>query len=211
MPRGVTADHDGKIAFSRIKPAAKIAISGSAQGTCSRDTVEKAREIGREIVRQGAILVSGATTGIPNETARGCKEEGGFSIGLSPAVSEKEHTKVYHLPTKYYDVLIYTGFDYAGRNFLMTRTADAVIIVCGRIGTLNEFTITFEDKKPVGVLLESGRIADEIQHILEVAKRGEGVIVYDREPKTLVEKVLELVQKDKRAPVGKARGGKATF
>lgn len=211
MPRGVVSDHDGKIALSRIKPAPKLAISGSAQGTCSRDSVAKAREVGREIVRQGAILVSGATTGIPNEAARGCKEEGGFSIGLSPAVSEKEHTKVYHLPTKYYDVLIYTGFDYAGRNFLMTRTADAVVIVCGRIGTLNEFTIAIEDKKPVGVLLESGRIADEIEHILEVAKRSDGMVVYDRDPKQLVKKVLELTRRGKRQPVSRARGGKATF
>lgn len=211
MARGVVADHDGRVALKGIKPAPKIAISGSAQGTCSKDTVAKAREVGREIVRQGAILVSGATTGIPNEAARGSKEEGGFSIGLSPAVSEKEHTRVYHLPTRFYDVLIYTGFDYAGRNFLMTRTADAVIIICGRIGTLNEFTIAFEDKKPVGVLLESGRIADEIEHILEVAQRVEGVVVYDREPRSLVRKILELIRKEKRQPVGKARGGKATF
>lgn len=200
-------------AFStaQVKKALKIAVSGSAQGTCSRDTISKAREVGREIVRQGALLVSGATTGIPNESARGCREAGGFSIGLSPAVSEKEHTKVYHLPTSFYDIMIYTGADYTGRNALMTRASDGVLIICGRIGTLNEFTTAFEDKKPVGILLESGRMADEIKHIVEIAKRGDENIVYANEPKDLVAKVIALIKKDKRVPLTKARGGKVTF
>ena len=56
----------------------------------------------------------------------------------------------------YHDLIIYTGFDYSGRNLLLVRSADAVIEVCGRIGTLNEFTIAFEDQKPVGVLEHCG-------------------------------------------------------
>ena len=74
--------------------------------------------------------------------------------------------KRYQLPVNYLDLIVYTGFGYSGRNLILTRSADAVIIICGRIGTLNEFTVAFEDRKPIGVLEESGGMADEIEDII---------------------------------------------
>lgn len=185
-----------KISSSYLKY--KICVSGSAETECCEpEALEKAKELGREIVRHNGVLVTGATTGIPYWAAIGAKEEGGISIGLSPAASEIVHVKTYRLPVDYFDIIIYTGFEYAGRNLFLTRSSDAVIIVCGRIGTLNEFTIAFEDKKPIGVLTGSGGMAEMIQEIVANAHRGPGKIVYDRDPKRLVEKVLELVEKEK--------------
>ena len=131
----------------------KICVSGAADTThCGDNALESAKELGREIIRQGGILVTGATTGFPLWAAIGAKEAGGLSIGMSPASSEKEHVEVYGLPLDYLDVIIYTGFGYSGRNLLLTRASDGVIVGCGRIGTVNEFTIAFEDHKPLGVL-----------------------------------------------------------
>lgn len=172
----------------------KICVSGAAEtGHCAKDALEKAKEVGKEIVRQGGVLVTGATTGTPYWAAIGAKEEGGISIGLSPASSEKEHTEQYKLPTDYFDIIIYTGFDYSGRNLLLTRAADAVILVCGRMGTLNEFTIAFEDHKPVGVLVGSGGMTDLIKQIVQTAHREEVPIVYDENPKHLVEKLIQVI------------------
>lgn len=176
----------------------KICVSGAAEtGHCAPDALEKAKELGREVVRQGAVLVTGATTGFPFWSAIGAKEEGGISIGLSPASSKKEHVKVYKLPVDYLDIIIYTGFGYSGRNLLLTRSSDAVIIGCGRMGTLNEFTIAFEDEKTTGILTRTGGTADEIKEIVKKAHRGPGKIVYEPDPKTLVEKVLEKIRKEK--------------
>ena len=86
------------------------------------------------------VTVTGATTGAPFWAAKGAKEAGGIVIGISPASTKREHVKTYGLPVEYHDLIIYTGFGYAGRNLLFTRSADAVITVAGRIGTLNEFT-----------------------------------------------------------------------
>ena len=176
----------------------KIAVSGAAETTrCKDGAMKKAIELGREIVRHKAILITGATTGFPLWAARGAKEEGGISIGLSPAATEKAHVKVYHLPTNYFDLIIYTGFDYSGRNLLLTRSADAVIIGCGRMGTINEFTIAFEDNKPIGIL-EGGWETDElVKEIVEKAHRGPGKIVYDSDPKRLLKKLLKLIKKEK--------------
>ncbi len=178
----------------------KICISGAAKSNlCAENALEMSEELGREIIRQNGVVVTGATSGIPYWAAKGAKEEGGISIGISPASSEIAHIKSYKLPTDYFDLIIYTGFDYSGRNLLLTRASDAVITVCGRMGTLNEFTIAFEDKKPQGVLLGSGGTADRIKDLVKEMHRGPGKIVYDSNPKKLIEKVIKLIEKEKSA------------
>jgi len=176
----------------------KICVSGAAEtGHCGPEALERTKELGKQIAEHKAVLVTGATTGAPFWAAIGAKDAGGFVIGVSPAANEKEHIEKYELPLDYHDLIIYTGFGYSGRNLLLTRSADAIILTCGRIGTLNEFTDAFEDQKPIGVLEGSGGVADEIRDIVENAHRGPGKIVYDSDPKALVEKVLELVRKEK--------------
>lgn len=176
----------------------KVAISGAAETThCSPTALDMTKELGREAIRQGAVLVTGATTGAPYWAAIGAKEVGGFVVGISPASSELEHVKKYRLPLDYHDIIVYTGFGYAGRNLLLTRSADAVIVTCGRMGTLNEFTIAFEDQKPIGVLIGSGGTADDIKEIVTRAHRGEGKIVYESDPKVLIEKLIAVIEKEK--------------
>ena len=176
----------------------KICVSGAAETEhCGEEAFEISKELGREIVRHKAVLVTGATTGIPFLASIGAKEEGGFSIGLSPAKNEREHIEEYKLPVDYMDVIIYTGFGYSGRNLLLTRSADAVIFGCGRMGTLNEFTIAFEDQKPMGVLTGPWETDDLFKEIIEKAHRGPGNIIYDSDPKRLVERIIELVRKEK--------------
>ena len=177
----------------------KIAVSGGSHiEYCSENAVALAEEVGREIGRRGCVLITGATTGMPYYSARGIKEVGGISIGFSPASSEIAHKKTYRLPMDYFDVIVYTGFDYSGRNLLMTRAADAVIIICGRMGTLNEFTIAFEDKKPIGVLIGSGGTADKIKNIVKGPSRVKKRIVYDNDPKSLVNKMIYMIEKLKK-------------
>ena len=176
----------------------KICVSGAAEtGHCAPNALEMAKEVGREIIRQNGILVTGATIGIPYWAAKGAKEEGGISIGLSPAATELEHVKKYRLPTDFFDLIIYTGFEYTGRNLLLTRASDAVITICGRMGTLNEFTIAFEDKKPQGVLVGSGGVADMLEDIVKKAYRPSNKVVYHKDPKELVANVIQLIEKEK--------------
>lgn len=176
----------------------KIAVSGAARiGHCSSNIKEVGMAIGREIVRQKCILITGATTGVPYFAAQGANKAGGISIGFSPAASESEHKKVYRLPIDEFDVMVYTGFDYSGRNLLMTRAADAVILACGRMGTLNEFTIAYEDRKPIGVLLGSGGTADLIKYLTKRPHKKRGTIIYDTDPRKLVQKIVQHLKRSK--------------
>ena len=79
----------------------------------------------------------------------------------------------------------------------MTRASDAVFIGCGRIGTIHEFTVAYEDNKPIGILEGDWLMDETIKIILERSNRRNDKIVFDTNPKNLVEKVLQLVIKDK--------------
>jgi uncharacterized protein (TIGR00725 family) len=176
----------------------KLCVSGAAEtGHCGLEAFERARELGREIARHNCILVTGATTGFPLWTAMGLKDEGGVSVGLSPAASEAEHAGVYKLPLDYLDLIVYTGFGYSGRNLLLTRASDAVLIGCGRVGTINEFTVAFEDGKPIGVLEGSWETDEVVRMIVEKGHRPNPKIVFESDPRALVERVIELVEKEK--------------
>lgn len=176
----------------------KFCVSGAAETDhCPPDTKQKAEELGKAIARRDIVLVNGATTGFPFFVAKGAKEAGGFVIGISPAETEKEHKERFHLPLDYLDMIIYTGFGYSGRNLLLTRSADAVIVGCGRMGTLNEFTIAFEDNKPIGVFTNSGGTTDLIKEIIERSQRGkETPVIFDSDPTTLVEKLLAFLHEE---------------
>ncbi len=172
----------------------KICVSGAAAGETVTGAADLAYEVGRQIALQGAILLTGATTGLPLFAAKGNYECGGIAIGFSPAATVKEHVNAYRLPVEYHDVIVYTGFNYSGRNLLLTRAADAVITIGGRMGSLNEFTIAFEDEKILGVLAGSGGIADEIPHLLHTAKKElRNKLFFSSEPKILVEKVIACI------------------
>lgn len=176
----------------------KVCVSGAAEtGYCGLDAFEKAKELGREIAKQGAIITTGATTGFPLYAAMGAKDECGFSIGFSPAATEREHAEVYKLPLDYMDVIVYTGFGYAGRDLLLIRSSDAVVIGCGRIGTLNEFSVAFEDHRPIGILEGTWKTDEILRHVIEAAHRPNNRIIYDSDPKAMVERLVEMVMKDR--------------
>jgi len=176
----------------------KICVSGAAEtGHCGMGSLELAKELGREIARQGAVLITGATTGFPLWSAIGAKEVGGLSIGFSPAATEKEHVETYKLPLDYMDLVVYTGFGYPGRDLLLTRSADAVICGCGRIGTIHEFTIAFEDDKAIGIFEGPWEMGNQLKEILEKSHRPNSKVVSGSDPKKLVADVIATVKKYK--------------
>lgn len=179
----------------------KICVSGAAEtGHCGPNALELAKGLGSEIVKQGGIVVTGATTGFPLWAAMGAKEAGGISLGLSPAASEKEHVEVYGLPLDYMDLIIYTGFGYPGRDLLLTRSSDAVVLGCGRVGTIHEFTVAFEDQKPIGILESDDWDMDEtLKLIIERGHRANDRIIFDKDPASLVAKLIAMVKKLKES------------
>ncbi len=159
-----------------------------------------AESLGAALARHSCILITGATTGIPAMVARAFRNLGGFALGMSPAENRRDHVERYGLPADGADVIIYTGFGYKGRNVINVRSADIVVIFGGATGTLNEFTIAYDEGKIIGVLEGSSGIADHLRQVIEFCKKKcPGVVLYDSDPEKLVQRCLEVWREREQA------------
>lgn len=156
-----------------------------------------AERLGQVIAERGCVLVTGATTGFPDVVSRSARRHGGWTIGVSPALSREEHLSHFGLPVDGADVIVYTGFGIKGRNVINVRTSDVVIIFGGGIGTLNEFTIAYDEGKVIGVLEGTGGVADRIREITELSgKRLRSQLLFDSNPEALIDGCLRVLGGD---------------
>ena len=173
-----------------------VGVMGASENDALSES-EKARlkklaeHLGTVLAQHGCILVTGATTGLPDMVAKAFRKCGGFALGISPAQDRKEHLERYGLPDDGADVIVYTGFGYKGRNVINVRSTDLVIIFGGATGTLNEFTIAYDEGKIIGILEESGGVADHIKEIIGFCKKPtQGRVIFNKDPEKLVEMCL---------------------
>jgi uncharacterized protein (TIGR00725 family) len=149
-------------------------------------------KLGEVLARRDCVLITGATTGLPDLVAKSFRSHGGFALGVSPAIDHAEHLEL-GLPDDGADVIVYTGFGFKGRNVINVRSSDIVVIFGGATGTLNEFTIAFDERKVIGVLEGSGGIADHIRDVIEFCKKPpQGPpAIFEKDPEMLVMKCFE--------------------
>jgi uncharacterized protein (TIGR00725 family) len=179
-----------------LKPM--IGVMGSAHEMLNEPEAEHLKSLasglGRIIAERGCMLITGATTGFPDLVSRAARSAGGITIGISPAQSREEHVSRYSLPDDGADVIIYTGFGLKGRNVINVRSSDIVVIVGGGIGTLNEFTIAFDEGKVIGILEGTGGVADRIKEIATLSGRlVASELVFDSNPEALIDACLEVL------------------
>ncbi|HXI92586.1 MAG TPA: hypothetical protein VNO24_21465 [Blastocatellia bacterium] len=176
----------------------KIGVMGSARAEMSEPEVERltalATRLGQVIAERGCVLVTGATTGFPDIASRAARRHGCLTVGISPASSREEHISRYSLPDDGADLIIYTGFGLKGRNVINVRSSDVVIILGGGIGTLNEFTIAYDEGKVVGVLEGTGGAADQIKNIEAISsRRAESALLFESSPEALIDGCLRML------------------
>lgn len=172
-----------------------VGVMGSASDEQTEAQRDAARRLGRAIAGQGFILITGACPGLPYAAARGAREAGGQSIGISPALSLHEHLYRYRSPADAFDVLVYTGSGLMGREVTNIHSSDMVVLVGGRSGTLGEFAIAYDEGKLIGVLEGTGGIADATGRILETIEKDTGArLVFGRDPDRLVARLAEVYE-----------------
>ncbi|MCH8004346.1 MAG: hypothetical protein IH934_06995 [Nanoarchaeota archaeon] len=169
----------------------KIAVCGSNK-ELDKEITKKAFEIGKELAKREVLLLTGSGKGYPYKAAKGAFSNNGKVFGVSPAKDEEEHINMYNFPTDAFTKIEFTNLGIPGRNLPLVKEANAIIIISGQIGSLNEFTIAFHDSKVIGILENSGQITDIIEEIAKICdKNGEKEnIIYSSDPKELVSLVL---------------------
>ena len=86
--------------------------------------------IGKEIAKNGCILVTGACMGVADVAAKSASKQKGLVFGYSPAKNLREHLEPptsYPYPAKNTE-LIFTGQGKIGRNVLSILECDGVIL-----------------------------------------------------------------------------------
>jgi len=110
-------------------------------GQCSPEVDKLAEEVGAEIAKRKTALICGGLGGVMEAACRGAKSANGITIGVLPGISKGD-------ANRFVDVPIVTGMSEA-RNLIIVRTADAVIAVDGRFGTLSEISFCLVYGVPV--------------------------------------------------------------
>lgn len=166
----------------------RIGVMGPAEETSSRALHETAVALGKAIAARKAILLTGATTGLVYVVGQAAHDAGALHIGVSPAENEQEHREAYDLPTDACDAIIYTGFGLKGRNVVLVRSCDIVLFIAGSIGSLNEFTIAYDEGKTIGCLTGTGGVADKVEDLVKTfQKPTKARVFYADDPQQLLD------------------------
>lgn len=122
--------------------AIRIAVCGGSSS--AGEALQQAFQVGAEIARAGAILLTGGGGGVMAAANRGARSEGGMTVGVFPGQGPDPRgpeTSEVQLP-------IYTGIGQA-RNLVLVLSAEAVIAIEGEWGTLSEIALAAKHGRPV--------------------------------------------------------------
>ncbi len=114
----------------------------------------EAEDVGRLVASRGGIIITGGRGGVMEAASKGANLAGGIVVGLLPSNSKTE-------ANRYVNVPIATGIG-GIRNILTVRAADAVIMISGSNGTLNELTVAY-GLKPIIVIEGTGGWSDLVR------------------------------------------------
>lgn len=108
---------------------------------CEREHASLAEKVGGIIAGEGAVLVTGGLGGIMEAASRGASEAGGVTVGIIPGENKRD-------ANDFVDIVIPTGMGYS-RNTLVAASADMLVALPGKYGTLSEIAFALNAKKPV--------------------------------------------------------------
>jgi len=144
-----------------------IAVVGGGQ--CSAEEVKLAEAVGRALAKRGITLICGGLGGVMEAACKGAKSEGGTTIGVLPGDDRSA-------ANPYVDIPIVTGIGYA-RNFIVVKSAQAVIAIDGSYGTLSEIAHALQSGIPVvGLNTWSLSLNEQLDHSITQAQHAEEAV-----------------------------------
>jgi len=171
----------------------QIAIIGYAgleeypEGTYIKPEVfEYAYQLGMLIANQGWTIVTGGKSGVMEAANKGCQEGGSISIGV--VIGDKRYTA-----NKYVDVEVIPGTFNCGEEMTLITMSDAVIMLGGGIGTLQELTIAYRQSKPIFSIKGLGGWSEKLEQFTELDERDKVKIDYSNSVEELVSKLISII------------------
>ncbi|HUK64587.1 MAG TPA: LOG family protein [Dongiaceae bacterium] len=118
-------------------PAPRIAVYGSSTVADSSAAWRQAYDLGAELARAGATVMTGGYGGIMAACSKGAREAGGHVVGVTVELFEKRG------PVNPWVIERVHTRDLFERLRYLVHSADGFIAVPGSIGTLNEVFLTW--------------------------------------------------------------------
>jgi len=112
------------------KTSKSISVFGSARVQEGDKIYDGAREIGREIAKEGFNVITGGGPGVMEAAARGAKEAGGHTIGLNIKLPKEQGNA-------YSDLKIDFNYFFC-RKVMFKKYSNGIIICPGGFGTMDE-------------------------------------------------------------------------
>jgi hypothetical protein len=163
-----------------------IAVCGSDgdDPSLTKETLDIAEQVGREIAKRNCVLVCGGRDGVMKAACKGALEEHGITVGILPTIKEEAN--------EFVEIAIPTDLGHK-RNFLVVLAGDVVVALCGRWGTLNEISYAMILHKPVVLIRGTGGCVDELieGHLM---KHSEAPFYVKNSAQKAVEKAFELLK-----------------
>jgi uncharacterized protein (TIGR00725 family) len=160
----------------------QVLVIGSNADHCTIQAYALAYEVGRELARRNAILVTGGLGGVMEAASKGASEVGGLVVSIIP---QDDKTSA----NRYSDVIISTGVGLS-RDFITAYSADAIIVIGGGVGTTIETCVGYLKSKPIFTIKGSGGAADRLADIYLDDRKFVKVVGVDS-PKEAVECALK--------------------
>lgn len=147
-------------------------------GTADAETLEKARELGERIAREGWVLLNGGrNAGVMAASARGAREAGGLVVGILPDDHWGRVSPDVTLP-------ILTGMGDA-RNIINVLSSHVVVACRGGAGTISEIALALKAGRRVILMdFDTGGIFDRYEmegRLLRVATPREVIALIQAE------------------------------
>lgn len=145
------------------EPPLRIGVVGA--GEAPDELALLAEAVGRHIAVAGAVLVNGGGGGVMEASARGAARAGGLTVGLLQGDEPDGANRWTALP-------LATGMG-QGRNLLVVRASDALVVVGGGWGTLSEIALAGKVRRPLVILVppEAGSLGLPVRSDPEEAVR----------------------------------------
>jgi uncharacterized protein (TIGR00725 family) len=142
---------------------------------CSDEEKRIAEIAGRELAVNHAILICGGEGGVMEAACKGAFSAGGLTIGILPGNNRNQANPFVSIP-------IVTGIGSA-RNYIVARSAQAVIAIGGGYGTLSEICFALKNGIPV-IGLNTWKFGR--------GDKYDESIIYTKQPEEAVKLALEM-------------------
>lgn len=119
----------------------KKVISVIGGHNCKEEVEELAQNLAKNLAKVVDILVCGGLSGTMEAVCKGFKAGGGLTIGIIPGYDKNE-------ANPYVDIVIPSGLGLA-RNVLVVKSADVVVALPGKAGTLSEIAYCLQFGIPI--------------------------------------------------------------